>query len=518
MSMLAAKPACTSRTSTTRAPGLAKRGDPMTQAKGVLPTRAEDRAVLYANPRTCGYFIGVRLGSLTGEALRSWLQTVDVAVNALVSRLPTEPASAPDGVAKGEKVAAVAVGLASRIFDLLNVDLDPDAAPLETPVGLRPDTTPPSGWFLGIPAHPADVLFYVASTSEARVNEFIAAINAPGVVESLTLDRAYQRSDETEPFGYKDGRRNVDRIRRSHVVFVHTDKDQPDEPAWADGGTYMVSMRILQNPGTFQALGDEGARDAVIGRTKVGTRLDLDPSINPHAEPAQWAESVPGNAHVRKAGPRGRHDDTEIFRRGMPFLDVTAAGVQVGLHFCSFQANPAQFDTVFNDWMMNQTFPARADGSTAGADALMTPGPTGELTQVLHAGLYFVPPHHPDGLNAALKPTAPGKPTHGRLAITKRVIDPNDANARFERGGFTFHVQDDAGVIVEGSEFTTLSSGRGVCPAQLEIGKPYVLVETATPPGIALTPIRDPFTLDHPNTHRVVENKLTGTSTGYGGA
>lgn len=509
---------CTRRTSTASDSGSAEGGISVTQSKGVLPTRAEDREVLYANPRTCGYFIGVRLGSLTVEALRSWFTTVDLAVNALVSRLPAEPASAPNVVAKGEKVAAVAIGLASRIFGLLGTGLGPDAAPLETPVGLRSDATPLSGWFPGIPAHPADVLFYVASTREARVNEFIAAINTPGIVESLTMDRAYQRADHTEPFGYIDGRRNVDKIRRSHVAFVHTDKGQPDEPAWADGGTYMVSMRILQNQTSFAALPDDAARDAIIGRTKDGARLDLGPDVHPHVESSAWAETVPGNAHVRKAGPRGRHDDTEIFRRGMPFLDVTPAGVQVGLHFCSFQANPAQFDTVFNDWMMNQTFPARADGSSVGADALMTPGPTGPLTQVLHAGLYFVPPHHPDGLNAALKPTPPGKPTHARLAITKRVVDPSNPSARFERGGFTFHVQDDAGVIVEGSEFTTLSSGRGVCPVELEIGKPYVLVETVTPPGIPLTLAQVPFTLERPNTHLAIDNTLTQPSTGYGGA
>lgn len=33
----------------------------MAQAKGVLPTKGDDREVLYKNPRTCGYFIGVRL-------------------------------------------------------------------------------------------------------------------------------------------------------------------------------------------------------------------------------------------------------------------------------------------------------------------------------------------------------------------------------------------------------------------------------------------------------------------------
>ncbi len=496
----------------------------MPQAKGVLPTRAPDREVLFRNPAMCGYFIGVQLSPITGEQLRAWLGQVDTAVAALTARLP----AGTDAV--GEKVAAVAVGLTARFFDLLNAPASPGAAAdptrgtVEVPVGLRPDSTPAAGWFPGIQLHPADVLFYVAATRETRVNEFIAAINIPGTVASLTMDRAYQRSDDTEAFGYKDGLRNVEKDRRSEVVFIHTDAGQPDEPAWADGGTYMVSMRIVQHPSAFGALPDDTTRDAVIGRTKAGKRLDLDEPTDPHHETAPWADTVPGNAHVRKAGPRGRHDDTEIFRRGLPFLEVTTPGVEVGLQFCSFQANPAQFDTVFNDWMMNQSFPPHADGSVAGVDALLTPGPAGgPLAQIRYAGLYFVPPHHPDGIAAALKPTAagkpeqPGKPRLARLAITKRVLDPNNPNARFERGGFKFHVLDDTNTIVVGSEFTTASSGRGVCPVPLEIGKTYTLVEIEAPPGIPVPLRSDPFPVDKPNVHLDIVNQLTSPSTGYGG-
>lgn len=493
----------------------------MTQAKGVLPTRAPDREILFKNPAMCGYFVGAQLSPLTGGQLRAWLTQVDVAVTTLTARVPART----DAV--GEKVAAVAVGLATRFFDLLNTTGSPEAAlaSVEMPVGLRPSSTPTAGWFPGIASHPADVLFYVAATHETRVNEFIAAISSPGIVANLTMDRAYQRSDDTEAFGYRDGVRNVDKDRRSEIVFIHTNAGQPDEPAWADGGTYMVSMRIVLHPSAFSALPDDTTRDGIIGRTKPGKRLDLEEPSDPHHETAPWAETVPGNAHVRKAGPRGRHDDTEIFRRGLPFLEVNASGVEVGLQFCSFQANPAQFDTVFNDWMMNQNFPPRADGSIAGVDALLAPGPAGgPLTQIRYAGLYFVPPHHPDGIAGALKPTPtgkpeqPGKPSLARLAITKRVFAPNNRDARFERGGFRFHVLDDTNTVVVGSEFTTASSGRGVCPVALEIGETYTLVEIATPPGIPVSLRSDPFTADKPNIHLDITNQLNSPATGYGGA
>src|SRR5581483_1575521 len=285
----------------------------MAQAKGVLPRR-DDREVLYKNPRTCGYFIGVKLDPTLDRArAEAWLGNASQLVDKLVTRLP-----AKNGEAKGEKVAAVAVGLAPSFFAVGgNARFDP---PVEVPASFQRPLPTASAPLSQVPLLDADVLFYVASVFEARVFEFITKLAAlRPEVAAVTLDRGYQRLDGTEPFGYRDGVRNIKTDDRPHFVFVHRDGAQLDEPPWADGGTYMAFVRILQLPDAFAALPDDAARDAVIGRTKDGVRLDLvGQSVEPRAEPTDEPVNLPPTAHVRKAGPRAQHDDVQIFRRGLP--------------------------------------------------------------------------------------------------------------------------------------------------------------------------------------------------------
>lgn len=474
----------------------------MAQAKGVLPTKGDDREVLYKNPRTCGYFVGVQLAAgQSPDQLEQWLTSLSAAVDALVAR--GDPSIKQP---EGEKFASVAVGLAARFFDTLNAS----GEVAETPVGLRPDAAPTSGgWFPEISLLNVDAMLYVSSVLETRVNEFLLTLQASPHVAGLTLDRGYQTSDETEPFGYKDGVRNVRSSQRSDVVFVDTAQGQPDEPHWADGGTYMVTMKIIQNRETFQALPDDAARDNVIGRTKDGLRLDLrDQAIDPHDEPVDVPHALPASSHVRKVGPRGEHDDTQIFRRGLPFMEVVEGQLQMGLQFCSFQANPDQFDTVFNDWMTNPHFPS---GAGAGPDALLA----GSFVQFVHAGLFFVLPQHENGFAGALKKKHRRPPTTGRLVINKRVTDPADPTKRLERRGFVFKVQHQDGTPVPGSDFTTASTGRGVCPADLEIGKTYTLVEVSAPHPVV--PSNTDFTVHKPNEHLTVQNQLTQSGGPYGG-
>jgi Dyp-type peroxidase family len=163
-------------------------------------------------------------------------------------------------------------------------------------------------------------------------------------VLTVTLLRGYQREDGTEPFGYQDGVRNARRSRRRPgVVFVHRDGNELDEPAWSDGGSYMADLKILQRPDQFAALPDDAARDATIGRTKDGTRLDrVGQQGDPRDEPPDVPTGLPPTSHVRKAGPRGEHDATQVVRRGLPFIETTADGeLRIGLNFCSFQASLA---------------------------------------------------------------------------------------------------------------------------------------------------------------------------------
>ena len=477
----------------------------MPQAQGVLP-KGDDREVLYKNPAMAGFFVGATLRpDAAPDLIQQWIGVVNAAVDTLVAR------SEASGADKPVRVATVAVGLGERFFALLNTA----GERCQVPVGLRPEARPATGFTpAGLPPQP-DVLFYIASTQEARVAEFMQAISGPEVIAGLALERGHQRPDETEPFGYRDGARNVAKTDRGRVVFVHRNVGQPDEPHWADGGTYMVTMKIEQNLTQFNALGADAARDSVIGRTKAGHRLDIaDQKVDPHDESPEVPDQLPPTAHVRKAGPRGKHDDTQIFRRGLPYLELEGGTVRHGLLFCSFQANPAQFDAVFNDWMMNAAFPPRPDGSSPGGDALMT----NSLTQIKGAGLYFVPPHHDAGIWAAITTPAPKKPQTARLAVTSFVIDPTDPGKRFERGGLVYQVLDSSQTPVPGSEFTTESSGRAVCPAELPMNASFTVVRVSSPPAPPLQPLTPvPFSTDRPNIHVRVDNLTQPGTTGYGG-
>lgn len=485
----------------------------MARAKGVLP-RGDDREVLYRNPKMCGYFVGVKLDpALDRPAAEAWLTALSALVDELVAREEPQP-----GEEKGAKVAAVAVGLAPSFFRTsAGPRFDP---PVEPPAAFDagatlPNAVPP---LRDLPLVDADVLLYVASVYEARVNAFVTSLAAmrPAVV-GVHLERGYQRTDDTEPFGYADGVRNIRRQERPRHVYVDRDTAQLEEPRWADGGTYMAYLKILQRPDRFAALPDDAARDAVFGRIKDGTRLDLvGTGIDPQEEPPDPPHGLQPTSHVRKVWPRAPHGDVQIFRRGLPFLETSAAGdVRVGLQFCSFQASLAQFDVMFNDWMASTQFPHTPGAAEPGVDALLNPNL--ELTRVEKVGFFFVPPQHPEGLAAAVfAPSSERRPRTGRLVVHKRVHDPNDPTRRFERAGFTFDVLDANGAAVPGSTFTTDTTGRGVCDAELAIGSNYTLRELSSAlPNIELQNIA--FTMDRPTRVLHVLNTVTQPGTPYAG-
>jgi len=488
----------------------------MTQAKGVIP-RGEDKELLYKNPQTNGYFVFAKLKpGLDRAGLEGLFGSLDQLIATLVER------EAPgEGMEKGRKVAAVAVGLAPSLFEPERF-----TPPLARPAGFR--TSAPSGTELPEVATPppyevpplseapkvdADILFYVAATMEARVNQFLSELAALPAIQGLDLERGYQRLDETEPFGYKDGLRNIKSSKRSTRVFVHRDDRHLEEPRWADDGTYMAFMRIAQNPEAFAALADDATRDAVIGRLKNenGDRLDLaGQGVDPHDEPPTPPQ--PSSGHVAKVGPRGVHDDTEIFRRGLPFVETVEGRLRVGLQFVSFQASLDQFDVIFNDWVMNPNFPS----PEVGRDALLDPSKG--IVTFEKVGFFFVPPYDPAGLAAAVLRPEPGggKPKTGKVVVRKRVVDPSDPSRRFERAGFTFQINDSNGQSV-GGQFTTDSTGRAPAPEELTIGETYTLQEVSTPFGEKLQLVNVSFTMDRPHKELAVENRFAQPNNQYGG-
>jgi len=186
------------------------------------------------------------------------------------------------------------------------------------------------------------------------------------------------------------------RARRNEVVFVDPDR-QADEPHWAQGGTYLAFVRITQDVTAFIQL-PPTEQDRIIGRDRGGRRLDLDASTSVAAEGSFETDTPPADSHVRKAGPRGGpdHDGTQIFRRGLPFYEVTDGRVTQGLHFVSFQASLDQFDAVYGRWMINPNFPH----PNAGQDALIARA----LVTVERWAFFFVPPDSDGPIGTVKRP------------------------------------------------------------------------------------------------------------------
>jgi Dyp-type peroxidase family len=473
-----------------------KRWSIVSQAKGVLPR--DDERDLLRDPETCGYFIWARLTpDLDRHAAEQWFQTVSTLVEALVDRDSKD----------GPRLAAVAIGLSREFF------ARPFDPPLTPPAGFRPDS--PEPLTLGGVAIDHDVFFYVATTRESRVSHFLEKLWLTGVVAAIEMERGYQRPDGREVFGYRDGLRNVvPRVDRPETVFLHRDARHLEEPAWADGGTYLAYMKIVQHRDTFTAVGDEAARDQLIGRTADGARLDLGgQKVEPAHEPDSFGAGLAANAHVRNAGPRTGHDDCQIFRRGLPFVETTDDGqVRVGLQFASFQASLEQFDVVVNDWIANPHFPSE----NAGADALLDPAR--ELTTVELAAFAFVLPYEsgrPVGASLFAPAKSPRPPRTGRLVIRKRIVDDTGQARRFERKGFGFRISRQDGTVVADS-VTTDSTGRAVVAVELEIGTTYVIDETVLPVA-NISPTQTSKLMEHSHEELEIVNHVTTPNTPYSG-
>jgi deferrochelatase/peroxidase EfeB len=465
----------------------------MPQASGVLPYG--DAAVM-KEPSADGYLVGVTLQPDLGSAgLRALLETATGYVDELLAVVTSE----------GKRVATAAIGLSPQLFTTIAPDLPRPAGFVELPI-VPGDPVP---WHL---------LFYVMSTFEAPVATFLSSMWGlqPAVV-SVSIERGYQRLDRTEAFGNPDGLRNIEHDDRFAVAFIHAD-NQPEEPEQLVGGSYIAYLKIGQNLANWEAL-EPDAQAKIVGRDRAGDRADH-PGAEPRHEPEMPRSEPPAvTSHVRKAGPRGVHDDTSIFRRGLPFFEMTDNGTRLGLQFVSFQASLDQFDVLFNDWMMNPAFPSHADFGVEveGPDALLIEA--GGLVTFERSGFFFCPPAS-GFLGGTLfdPPAEHRRPSQGRVDVRKRVIDPADPQARFERGGFRFRLldADSESLGVVSDWFETNSQGHGTSP-EVATGHRYILEEEVKPGPPVTNPAEpfQPFELDRAHLVIKVVNTVS-TAGGYG--
>ena len=327
-----------------------------------------------------------------------------------------------------------------------------------------------------------DALFYVFSLSDALVADFLRAINTTGVVQTITIERGYQRSNDREVFGQLDGLRNViPKSQRPQVAFVQADNL---EPAWAIGGSYLAWVKIQQHVDKWSTLSTD-QQAAIIGRRLDGSRLDLAAGTDPATE-GPFASASPPPAlcsHIRKAGPRGPNQDpVRILRRGTPFIECSGGALIEGLQFVSYQASIDDFLTIFQRWMLNVDFP------TAGAQLDSLFDPNNGLVTPLKGSLYFAVPHDDRFIGAGLfDPTGVSD-----LVIRLTMFDSNgqpDLSASLE--GATFQIVDATGFS---TTVTTDAAGRALAQG-VPTGVALTVTETAAPANAQVSPGPSPQTI-----------------------
>jgi Dyp-type peroxidase family len=352
----------------------------------------------------------------------------------------------------------------------------------------------------------SDLVVYVVTTAEATLAQFFLRLSAlRQFMETVEIERGFQRSNRRELGGFLDGLRNAN-TNREATVFV--DRDNDDEPVWANRGSYLAYLKISQNLELWGQL-DQEAQEVAIGRHRDdGARFDRPGDVAFETEPDFADGTCPVTAHVRKAGPRGElHDQTKFFRRGLPFVDLQPDGTAVaGLQFVSFQHSLDVFATILHRWMLNPAFPEAGTGP----DAL----PAQQDWKFLKGAFFFVPPHDDRFIAAGLfDPVVDRCRNVGRIIVRKHVVDANNNPVPAELGGIGFQVFQDGNAV--GDVFHTDSQGHAISP-EVAIG-PALVVREVEPPA-NFTPGADtPVTLDCPRTIIAVTNTATQPGTGYGG-
>jgi Dyp-type peroxidase family len=425
-------------------------------ATGVLPD------AVIRDPNTNAYLIAVTLSpELSAAGVQTWLTDV----TALIEQLE-EPD--PDGV----EVATVCTAFSPTFF---LTDGQPRFGLAATQISAGLASPPEIPALTAAASEVGDVLFYVMSLSEARVAVFeqgLSGTRSAGLT-AVTVELGFQRASGREAFGFLDGLRNAQGQRRE-IAFVDPDIS-PEEPAWATGGSYLTYIKIRQNLEAM-AQKSEAEQDALIGRRRTdGSRLDLPEDTPVDQEGPFEGTGCPVGAHIRKAGPRGAlHDETKIFRRGVPYLTLNPDGtLDTGLQFVSFQRSLAEFAVIFGRWMTNPNFPTEG----AGEDSLIAQG----LITIEKSGFFFAPPSDPRYIGAGIfDPPAVDPCTVGEIVVQKQLLDRNGHPILSELGGISFEVRKEGAAV--GGQFTTDPTGRAISPP-VPRGVALVVHEVSPPTG-----------------------------------
>ena len=334
----------------------------------------------------------------------------------------------------------------------------------------------------------ADLVFYVLARSHAQLADFILGLWATrgAGLATLTIEEGFQRGDGRELFGFRDGLRNIPGPDRPRIVFVSP--DAADEPDSSEGGSYMAYLKLPQDVDAWSRLTPDEQERRLGRRRADGSRVDLTAGTDPHSEGDYAAADVPAAAaHIRKVRPQGGLT-SQVFRRGVPFVQAEGGVVTAGLQFVSFQGSLDDFETMLQRWMLAKDFKTAG----AGVDLLFADG----LVTVEKVGFFFAPPADPRFLGARFFDAPQPRRGKGRIFVRKKLIDANGAKVDGQLDGAVFQaLRKDTGALL-GPTFTTESSGHALSP-EVPIGVPLLVREVQPLAGATAAPDAE-ITLDAP--------------------
>lgn len=449
---------------------------------GVLPND------VHRDPQAEAALVFVNLAEgLDEPTVQGWLRTVGDLVDAAEGHQGRE-----------DPYVSAVIALGPRFFARF-----PERQ-VNNPDGLTtPPALPPEAENLN-----ADVLLHVTFTSEAKLADLLRGLWAcRPTVASIEMERGYARNDEREAFGHLDGLRNLTQDQRRRTTSIDRDL-LPEEPDWLAGACYLAYLKIEQDTDAFAALGQPAQEQAMGRRTGDGSRLDLPDGTDAKTE-GNFADTVtpPLNSHVRKTGPRGSlHDQTGIFRRGVPYVEEDGGVLRFGLQFVSYQATLDDFDVVLNKWMLNPNFPQ----PNAGRDVLVERA----LITFKRAGLFIVAPHDDryPGAGYFDAPVPPKPNKKGRIHIRKTALDAAGAPTNAEVGDIQFTLHDANGNQI-GDLVLTNPAGHARLP-EADLGT-TLIVREATPDRFQ--PAGDlNVSLEQNNQILSISNTLKPEATPYG--
>lgn len=277
--------------------------------------------------------------------------------------------------ARNEGRLAITLGLGASIFE--NEGKDRFGLASAKPIALKPMPRDLAGDRLDPALLGGDLLLQISSDHPLYNLHALRDIlrYTKGRVSPRWVQPGFQRFSQAGPgqakarglLGFKDGTANLDTTDNelmSKLVWTGA-----EEPAWAQGGTYVVARTIREQIERWDRLTLDQQQSSIGRRKRDGASLDKDKETErPDYTADPQGTKVPLDAHIRKANPRlGEESDKRRFlRRGyLYFNGADKSGLlDAGFLFMCFCRNvEEQFEFVKRNYMTNRNFPQPNTGA-----------------------------------------------------------------------------------------------------------------------------------------------------------